>query len=373
MKNKIFKYDFLIVGAGLIGALTAMALHKKNFKVLIIDKENYVLSDKRTLAVNANSKEFLEQLGVWSDISTKPQTINKIVIKDYINTSPNLFVNKNEPMGSVIFNKELHEIVRRKLKNLKLLKSNIDLNINNLTPFKPLKINNKTYSFKKIIISIGKNIKLKSGQKSVIFEKGHNSYVGFFTHENDHNNIAYEYFKKEGPLAVLPAPSTNNKKSTFIYSTNKNISNTEIFSIIKKDFKISHGHIKFDRQISKFPVTPHLKKFDKDFIFIGDSLRSIHPVAGQGWNLGIKDIQSLCKLTKRYHLENKIFNSIYYSRRIIESMLYLGFTSIINSLYENQNTINRSIIKVGYVGLNNFKIFKDLFIKQAMGKINLID
>ena len=54
-------------------------------------------------------------------------------------------------------------------------------------------------------------------------------------------------------------------------------------------------------------------------------------------------------------------------------MLYLGFTSIINSLYENQNTINRSIIKVGYVGLNNFKIFKDLFIKQAMGKINLID
>ena len=171
----------------------------------------------------------------------------------------------------------------------------------------------------------------------------------------------------------MPSPSSNKKKSTFIYSTHKYISNSEIFSIIKKDFKISHGHIKFDKEISKFPITPHLKTFDKDFIFIGDSLRSIHPVAGQGWNLGIKDIQSLCKLTERYHLENEIFNSIYYSRRIFESMLYLGFTSLINFLYENQNKINRGIIKAGYVGLNNFKIFKDLFVKQAMGKINLID
>ena len=61
-ENKIFKYDFLIVGAGLIGALTAFALHKKNYKVLVIDKNNDILKDERTLAVNANSKEFLERL-----------------------------------------------------------------------------------------------------------------------------------------------------------------------------------------------------------------------------------------------------------------------------------------------------------------------
>ena len=72
------KYDFLIVGGGLIGALTALSLYKKNFKVLVIDKKNNALQDKRTLAVNANSREFLEQLGVWKNISSKPQIINKI-------------------------------------------------------------------------------------------------------------------------------------------------------------------------------------------------------------------------------------------------------------------------------------------------------
>ena len=68
MKNKIHKYDFLIVGAGLIGSLAAMALYKNNFKVLVIDKEKKIPNDKRTLAVNANSKEFLNNLGIWRPI-----------------------------------------------------------------------------------------------------------------------------------------------------------------------------------------------------------------------------------------------------------------------------------------------------------------
>ncbi len=65
MKNKIHKYDFLIVGAGLIGTIAALSLVKKKFKVLLIDKENKIYKDNRTLAVNANSIDFLKQLGIW--------------------------------------------------------------------------------------------------------------------------------------------------------------------------------------------------------------------------------------------------------------------------------------------------------------------
>ena len=66
MKNKIFNYDFLIVGAGLIGSLTALALHQKKLKVLLIDKKINASKDQRTLAVNANSRDFLTQLGIWN-------------------------------------------------------------------------------------------------------------------------------------------------------------------------------------------------------------------------------------------------------------------------------------------------------------------
>ena len=373
MKNKIYKYDFLIVGGGLIGALTAFSLCKKNFNVLIIDKENKTLNDRRTLAVNANSKEFLEHLGIWNELKSRPQPINKIVIKDYINSSPLLFTNKNEPMGNVIFNREIHEVIRKKLKNLKVLKTCIDLDIKDLKPDKLMKIKNINYIFKKIIICVGKKINLIPDQKSIIFNQGHNSYVGFFRHEYDHQNIAYEIFKKEGPLAVLPSPRSDKKNSTFIYSTSKKTSYSEIHSIIKKNFKTTHGNMIFDKSIDKFPVIPHLKKYEKDLIFIGDTLRSIHPVAGQGWNLGVKDIQTLCKLTEQYPLVNSNFNSTYYSRRIIESSIYFGFTSIINFIYENQNTVNKNIVRLVYESLRKFGFLRDIFIKQAMGRINLID
>ncbi len=373
MKNKISKYDFLIVGGGLIGALTAFALCKKNFNVLVIDKKNYSLKDKRTLAVNANSKEFLEHLDLWNELNSRPQPINKIIIKDYINSSPLFFVNKNEPMGNVILNREIHELIVKKLRKLKILKTNINLKFKDLKPNKSIKIDSTNYIFKKIIISVGKSINLSPGQKSLVFNKGHNSYVGFFKHENDHKNVAYEIFKEEGPLAVLPFPHPNRKKSTFIYSTNKKTSYSDIHSLIKKNFQSTHGNLIFDKLIDKFPVTPHIKKYDKDFIFIGDTLRSIHPVAGQGWNLGVKDIQTLCKLTEKYPLENSIFNSVYYSRRILESTIYFGFTNTLNFIYENKNTINRNIVKFGYESLRNFGFFRNIFIKQAMGRINLID
>ena len=56
MKNKILNYDFLIVGGGLVGSLAAIALYKKKYKVLVIEKNNFIPDDQRTLAVNANSR-----------------------------------------------------------------------------------------------------------------------------------------------------------------------------------------------------------------------------------------------------------------------------------------------------------------------------
>ena len=372
MKNKIFKYDFLVVGGGLIGALTALSLLKKKLKVLVIDDKLEMPLDQRTLAVNANSKDFLQKLDIWNSIKTKPQLINKIIIKDCINSSPLILSDQKEAMGNVIYNSDLLKIVRQRLKNLSILKTNINISLNKLTPNKLIIIENKKYVFKKIIISVGKKITFDATQKGIIFNGGDFSYVGFFKHQKDHNNIAYEFFNKEGPLAILPCPSTNNKKSTFIYSTKEKITYAKIKLLIKNSFSHSHGQIIFQKDIQKFPINPHLTKYSKNYIYVGDSLKSIHPVAGQGWNLGVKDIQTLNNLIDQYSIESKIFNNIYYSRRIFESTIYFGFTSLINSLYENQNNLNYNVIKIGYLGLQNFSFLRKLFIRQAMGRFNLV-
>ena len=373
MKNKIHKYDFLIVGAGLIGSIAALALAQKKFKVLVIDKKNNLLKDNRTLAVNANSVDLLKQLGIWNNLKSNPEPIDKICIKDDISRKPLIFQNEHESMGNVIFNKDLYDLVRKKLLYLKILKTNNNFEVNDLSPNKALNINNKNYVFKKIIISIGKNIISNTYHKSLIFDQQHFSYVGFFKHSKDHDNTAYEFFTNHGPLAVLPSPAVNKKKSTFIYSSKQKIDKIKLQKLIKTKITRSHGKLTFDHLIQKFPIIPHLVKKNDKFIYIGDSLKSIHPVAGQGWNLGVKDIQTLCKIIDQYSIDYKKFNSIYYSRRMFESIIYFSFTSLLNFFYESNSDLNNKIIKVGYNALINFKFVRDVFIKQAMGRFNLTD
>ena len=375
MKKKIYNYDFLIVGAGLIGSLAALALHKKKFKVLAVDKEAKRTQDKRTLAVNANSKDFLIQIGIWNNLKSKPQPINKIIIKDYVNSNPLIFENKIESMSNVVFNQEVLKETKKACQKKKILISNFGLDYKNIPKNNTITIKNKTYYFKKIILSVGKNINLNliSNRQQIKYRNQQYAYVGFFSHSKIHRNIAYEIFTKTGPLAVLPSPQKNNLKSTFIYSSKQKITNLDIKSLIKKNFYNSHGDITFDKTLNKYPIIIKLNKDKSNFILLGDALKSIHPVAGQGWNLGIKDIQTLCKLADQLSLESNLFNQIYFARRFTESAAYLVFTSSLNFLYENFNPFTKSVIKLGYQGLSNFSSIKNIFIKQAMGRINLVD
>ena len=372
MKNKILNYDFLIVGSGLIGSLAALALNKKKFKVLVVEKNNSKRKDNRTLAVNARSRDFITWLKIWELLPSLPEPIDEICILDYINKNPIKFESFGEPMGNVIFNKDLLTLAHKKLTQLKLLNKNIDIPLDQILPKQEIIISNKRYIFNKIIFCVGKKATFNHIRRKD-FTNIHKSYVGFFKHQKNHLQKAYEVFTKNGPLAVLPSPSKTKKFSTFIYSTSKKISETHLKKLIKTHFQPSHGKIVFDGQVSHFDVQPHINMPKiKDIFLLGDTLRSIHPVAGQGWNLGVKDIQTLCELLDTYHIDDPFLEKIFYTRRSIESTIYLGFTSALNFLYENNNPKNEIIIRSGFKLLNKLDFLRKGFINQAMGRTNLI-
>jgi 2-octaprenyl-6-methoxyphenol hydroxylase len=373
MKNKIFKYDFLIVGGGLIGSLTAIALLKKKFKVLVIEKNKPFQKDQRTLAVNANSRNFLKNLGIWEKLKIEHEPINKILIKDYINKEDLVFNDFQESMGSVIFNSSLLKIARDILVQKKIILFGVDYNSLDIKSKSSVSINEKNYNFKKIIIALGKNYENIDILKKNYFYSQHRAYVGFFNHQKNHNQTAYEVFTPNGPLAVLPSPNPQKKNSTFIYSTKSSMNYDTLAKLINKNFCISHGKINVKRSITTYPISPHLARPNqKDFLLLGDTAHSIHPVAGQGWNLGIKDIQTLCSNLDEYNIDDKNFDHFYFSKRIIENLSYLFFTNALNFLYESKNSMSKPIIKFGFYVLNKIPNLKNLFIKQAMGKIKLI-
>jgi len=371
IKNKIHKYDFLIIGAGMIGCLTALSLLKKNFKVLVIDKGSLNINDTRTLAVNAKSRDFLKSLNLWGSLK-KTQPIKKIYIKDYINFNELIFDHKEEDMGTVIYNEELLSHARKILLNKKLLYRNINLPIIDLLNSKKATISNKKIEFKKIILTAGKffNNEFIINRKS--FDEGHTSFVGFFNHTKKHLNNAFEIFTLNGPLAVLPAPHENQKYSTFIYSS-KIESNINFQKLISNNFKKTHGNIILKGDIKNFTISPHISTpTENDLLLLGDTLRSIHPVAGQGWNLGVKDISTLISLLDQYSIDDPNLINFYYARRKVDSFIYLSFTTLLNALYENKNNLNVLFVKFGYQSLLKISFLRDIFIKQAMGRTSLV-
>jgi ubiquinone biosynthesis UbiH/UbiF/VisC/COQ6 family hydroxylase len=373
MKNKMFNYDFLVVGAGLIGALTALRLSQSKYKVLIVDKKNQSLKDNRTLAVNANSKDFLEQLGLWRKLKSCPEPINKIEISDSNNTAPLIFENDEEPMGNVILNHELLTSATDALMKKKILFNNIDISLTDILENKFIQIKNNKYIFKHSILCLGKNFSNKKIINKYTFVGNHKSYVGFFKHSYNHSQTAYEIFTPNGPLAILPAPSKSKKVSTFIYSSNQKTSYENIKTLIKKNFNASHGELVFDKESYQFEILPHLSKpKSHKFFLVGDVLRSIHPVAGQGWNLGIKDVQQLMKLLNSNELDDPNLLRKYYNNRSIESFSYLSFTNLLNALYENQNPVTSFLTKFGFKSMKSSQYLRSIFIKQAMGRLNLI-
>ena len=136
MKNKISNYDFLIVGAGMVGSLAAIALFKNNYKVLIVEKNKSINDDKRTLAVNANSRDFLKEIGLWHKLANEEEPIEKILIKDSINKEDLIFQNPDESMGSVIYNESLLKAARKYLDYNKLLITGIDLDLQKISSLK---------------------------------------------------------------------------------------------------------------------------------------------------------------------------------------------------------------------------------------------
>ena len=125
--------------------------------------------------------------------------------------------------------------------------------------------------------------------------------------------------------------------------------------------------------MNSFSINPHISiPVQKDYIIIGDTAHSIHPVAGQGWNLGIKDIQTLINHLEENGIDDINFDKVYFSKRSIENISYLAFTSFLNFLYESKQPLSKLVVQASFSALNKIPVIKNLFIKQAMGKINLV-
>jgi ubiquinone biosynthesis UbiH/UbiF/VisC/COQ6 family hydroxylase len=388
---KEFNTDVLIVGSGLVGLVAAHCLSSLNYKVTLVDKKNSIISknsfkDTRTVAVSEGSKIFLENLSLWSFLEGYSEPIKNINVYDRAPRNKIIFNNqsKNKKLGYVIENKKFSKILLNQLKKFKNTTMHFGFNLTDIKlndwACKAFS-NNSKINAKIIIAADGKNSQIKKIVGNKTFKKNYSesALVLNFVHEKTLNNTAYEIFYKTGPLAILPMKSSKGFfQSTIIWSNSDRFLKklTSLETVFIKNFieeKIGKvvGSVTKINSIQIFPLSAHINDsfINKRLIYIGDAAHSIHPIAGQGWNLGVNDVKNLYELSKnsKNDIGSDLFCQMYNNKSYYKAFQLFQITDKLNSHFMNSENIYRSLSNIGFSFIEKNQLLKNKITKYAMG------
>ena len=336
-----------IIGNGLVSLTLASVLIKKELSVdILFSKKNNKYNKISTLGISgSNIDYFNKEIINIEKILWKIKNI-KIFTEKFLDEEILNFDNGNKQIFSIIKNHRLYEILNSNLKKSKFIK------FKNTIDYKS--IEKKNY---KLIINCDPNHQITKMFFSNKIEKNYNSYAytTIISHKKiSKNNIAFQNFTKRGPIAFLPISNT---QTSIVYSLkeNKVENNFNIMNLIKK-YNPRYSILKADDFVRFKLQSSSLRKYYKNNILaFGDILHKIHPLAGQGFNMSLRDIKILSELIdKRIKLGLDIDNSICHEfEKNIKDKNYI-FSTGIDWIYELFNFENKIKSKLVSKSINIF-------------------
>ena len=350
-----------IVGDGIVSLALAKALVNKGLYVDTFSSQKFDNYDQtRTLGISKSNIDYfnkeivniekilwnIKKIKIFSENSKKKEILN--------------FSNKNEKLFSILQNYKLYNLLSKNLKKNKLFKVK-----------KNFKYNDSMKKHYKIIINCNPRNQIS---KKFFFNKLEKKYESFaYTAIINHkkvslNDIATQIFTNKGPIAFLPISRT---KTSVVYSIrNENYKKQiNLIDLIKK-FNPMYETINI-KNISKFELkSSNVRKYyDNNILAFGDMLHKLHPLAGQGFNMSIRDIRELIKLIEYrkklgLDLDNSICNDF---QNITKSKNYLFSTGIdwIYEFFKFESNMSNKVLSssVKYIGKN--KVINNFFKKVA--------
>ncbi len=382
-----------IIGGGLIGACAAYSLSKLNYKITILEKNSKFNikkhPDLRTVAISEGTKIFLNDIGLWKKIKPYAEPIKKISVINRKLSEKIEFDNfrRLSSLGYIVKNKHLLNVLYKelnKLNNVKILNQADVINIENKKYLMTTNLKQCSIDSDLIVAADGKFSYVRNIFKTPIYKKNYNkkAMVLTFTHSKNHLNTAFEFFYKDGPLAILPMKKTNNSFTSSIVWTHDEefidaltkFDNDNIISILNKKSQYVVGHIKEIITRQSFPISAHInsKFYEHRTIYVGDSAHSFHPIAGQGWNLGMNDVRSLYNLCEKYNsfgieIGDQFFCNEYHSYNYYNAYRLYQITDKLDLSFTNKNPVFSFFRSFGINQINKNDKLKELISDFAMG------
>ena len=384
------KPEYLIVGAGPVGLIFSLLLAKQNKSshLLELRKKNAAHSDKRALALSYGTKLILENLGIWRLLEKKITSIQSIHTSQKNSFGRTLLSAEeyNLPaLGYVVSYGDLSKVLEDSINQSSLVKISYEFEVSAIENKQDKSIlygrtkNSPLEAPLLILADGGKNTTdLIQNLKRKETSYNHTALVTKVTSEIPPKSVAYERFTSMGPIALLP----NGPKEFSLVWTGKD-SDIQALAKTKKNVFLEKLHEHFGDRVGRFIdcekfITFPLRKivladFPKSHIVvIGNSAQTMHPVAGQGFNTGIRDAHALSKLmneSESAYIGSESFVNQYYTSRKSETKKTLFFTDSLVNIFSN-DLVGLSITRgFGLSLLDNFRPIKKFLVnKMSFGK-----
>ncbi|WP_321396380.1 UbiH/UbiF/VisC/COQ6 family ubiquinone biosynthesis hydroxylase [Emcibacter sp.] len=386
--------DVIISGSGVAGMTLALGLARQGLKCTLIDRMDLAPTlndefDGRSYAISHAPYMMLESLGLWEKIGSEAQPINEIRVTDGF--SP-LYLHFDEkelgegPLGYMVevrhIRKGLYDALTAE-KNITLLMPEHVTGCRASIGHTEVTLSNgKKITASLLVAAEGRHSPLRDlhGIKCRTWNYHQQGIVTTVEHELDHGGIAHERFFPGGPFAILPL---RNNRSSIVWTEPEDLAPTimglseDAFNReLAKKFGDFLGEVRSLGQRWCYPLTLQLadRYTANRFCLVGDSAHGIHPIAGQGFNLGLRDIAVLLEvIVDRARLGGDIGAADvldHYARwRRTDNVTLAVVTDGLTRLFSNDIAPVRLARRVGLGLVNEIPPLRKFFMRHARGTV----
>jgi 2-octaprenyl-6-methoxyphenol hydroxylase len=387
--------DVLIAGGGFAGLTLAIALRQglgSSFSVTVADPTLGAsrAGDERASAIVAAARRLLDTIGIWQAVAGEAQPILDMVVTDSRledATRPVFLtfagdVEPGEPFAHMVENRHLIDALVACAEA-----EHIDLRPTAVTSYdsRPDGIDvtladGSVVEASLLVAADGARSKLRerAGIATHGWDYNQSGIVVTVGHERDHGGRAEEHFLPAGPFAILPL---SGKRSSLVWSEKRaeaarivSLGEGEFHGELERRFGLRLGEIKALDTPRAFPLSYFVARsfIAERMALVGDAAHVIHPIAGQGLNMGLKDVAALAEVVVDaarlgIDLGQQDVLERYQRWRRFDTMAMGLATNSLNFLFSNQSTLLRTVRDIGLGLVDRAPPLKSLFIRQAAG------
>ena len=404
-KNNAKNYDLVIVGGGMVGISLALLLaqQQSDWKVLLLEAQAYDNSDNhsnhpsfdsRSTALSWSSRKIFQAAGLWSELESHTSAIKNIHVSDRGHIGLTRisadeagvdalgYVIENRWIGNVLLKKFTATAVEimapERVAKITPLKSGVRLN---------LEKSDEAIETSLLVIADGANSQTaqKLGIHSDKKPYGQQGIIANIALQDAHNGVAYERFTDQGPMAMLPLPDFDGSPRCALVWTQPPERAAELMTATDKDFlqalQESFGYRMGmvekvgERVAYPLALTTASEQVRRNIVVLGNAAHTLHPVAGQGFNLSLRDVATLADVLGKAKLAGTDFSSLetlerYQQQQLADQQNTLMFSDNLPKLFAQPSSVVALGRNSGLVMMDLLPSLRSRFAKFGMGMAN---